>query len=318
MAVHPAAAMVVTKAAARHRADAVERHGGDTYVVRMLPQTKHAGRHLHKYQGTGNDFIVLDVTGEAVPAPPEKAQAAAWCDRHFGVGADGVLTVLPPAGDGAVARMHITNADGSVPEMCGNGLRCVALYLRDTRPALGGSFTVETDAGPRSCTVEQHAPGDGFVTLSMGQVRVGAQSGFTADVTRVVDGVTLRCLAVHVGNPHLVLDAPIPSVEVANRLGPGLVASAGFPHGTNVEWLVRDGDGLKVLVYERGVGLTLACGTGAVASACAAEQWGWVDLAVAGGVRVGVPGGDLWIGRAGDGQATLRGPARRVFAATVF
>lgn len=282
----------------------------------------HPGVPLWKYQGTGNDFVVLDARGildetrgGVKQGIPTAEWAAALCDRHFGIGADGILTVLPPRTPGARARMHITNADGSVPEMCGNGLRCVALYLVD---ADGGGprseqFVVDTDAGPRTCAVSYEGTGVGDVTLSMGHVRLGPEAGLSSAVTTALEGVATRSLAVSVGNPHLVMDVP-PDESQALRVGPALVRSAGFPNGTNVEWVVRHGDGLRVLVFERGVGITLACGTGAVASAFAAEAWGWFRVTEA-GVPVALPGGVVRVGRAPDGQATLGGPARRVFRA---
>ena len=267
-------------------------------------------RHFWKYQGTGNDFIILDERGRGVKAtPPPRDDVIAWCDRHFGVGADGVLSVLPPLQPGHAARMHITNADGSVPEMCGNGLRCVALYLVDSG-VKERVFTVETDAGPRGCTVGP----DGEVTLSMGRVRVGVEAGFTQDAERIVDGKRVRILPVDVGNPHLVMDTPPPEMTLAERLGPLLVKSEGFPNGTNVEWISVEQGKIRALVFERGVGITLACGTGAVACAFAAEHWGLVKVQGVGSVPVEVPGGVLRIGRAEDGQATLTGPARRVFS----
>src|SRR5579863_1249503 len=105
---------------------------------------------FRKYEGLGNDFIVVDAEDErAVPT----ARASALCDRRFGIGADGVLLVLPPASPGAAGRMRVINADGSVPEMCGNGVRCVALHLARARGMLEGTLVVDTDAGPCRCVV---------------------------------------------------------------------------------------------------------------------------------------------------------------------
>ncbi|MBI5493789.1 MAG: diaminopimelate epimerase [Deltaproteobacteria bacterium] len=270
------------------------------------PKASGTRRLVHKYQGTGNDFVLLDE--RAGGRIPTAAEARTLCDRHYGVGADGVLTVLPGRG-GARARLHITNADGTVPEMCGNGLRCVALFLS------GGErteeFVIDTDAGPRRCTVDG---AQRSVTLSMGRVRLGAEAGLPAAATWDVDGRPVRGLAVDVGNPHLVLDGTPPESTEAERLGGRLVHAPGFPRGTNVEWVMRDDGGLRVLVHERGVGLTLACGTGAVASAFAARAWGWVSLDGP-GVRVSLPGGALRIGLGPGGEATLTGPAERVFTA---
>ncbi|MEW5852763.1 MAG: diaminopimelate epimerase [Myxococcota bacterium] len=271
-------------------------------------------RTLWKYQGTGNDFIILDERTRG--RTPSADEARSLCDRHFGVGADGILTVLPAATSDARARMHITNADGSVPEMCGNGLRCVAAFLEDHDGKTGpGTFVVETDAGPRRCHVQPPRDGERQISLGMGRVRFGADAGLPALERTMLEGREVRALSVSVGNPHLVMDVA-PDVAQAERVGAEMVGSAGFPHGCNVEWVVREGDGLRVLVYERGVGITMACGTGAVASAFAAERWGWVKLDGE-GVRVKVPGGTLRIARAADGEALLTGPARKVFTASI-
>jgi diaminopimelate epimerase len=239
--------------------------------------------------GAGNRFLLVDAL--AGPAPRDPAAAArAACARELAPGfrADGLL-VLAPAQDADVA-MVLYNADGSRPEACGNGLRCVALGAVLAGHVHGPRFTVATDAGVRAVRVE-----GGRVRVSVGAARI-------VDAARLVGGE--RGAVVDVGNPHFVLrrDAPAPG-ELA-RVGPLLATHADFPAGTNVELASVRCDGLDVRVWERGVGETRACGTGACAAAlCAVELWG-----AAWPVQVDLPGGRLTVERALDGELWLGGP----------
>ena len=149
---------------------------------------------FHKYEGIGNDFVLVD--GEAA-ATVDPAEARRLCDRHFGIGGDGVLLVVPGTSEGAVARMIIFNADGSRAEMCGNGLRCVALHLARTRGDTHAEFVVDTDAGPLACDVDR----DGEVA----HVRIGLGAGsVVGDHTADFEGRTVEFLRVSMGNPHAV------------------------------------------------------------------------------------------------------------------
>jgi diaminopimelate epimerase len=245
-----------------------------------------------KYEGLGNDFVVIDVERET-DVPP--SVATALCDRHYGVGADGVLLVLPPRHHECEARMRVVNADGSVPEMCGNGLRCVALHVARARDPVAKAVHIDTDAGPRRCVVEGGRDA-AIVTVDMGVVRV------TGDLTIDLGDA---------GNPHIVLLGTFAPAEV-DRLGPRLAVHPAFPQGTNVEFARVAGGRVDLVVWERGVGRTLACGTGACAAAAVACAKGIAtpDTPVA----VRLPGGPLDVTIASGGRATLRGPARRVFA----
>ena len=252
-----------------------------------------------KYEGLGNDFVVLDAPGGLLPSAD---LVRAVCDRHFGVGADGVLVVGPPRSAGARASMTVLNADGSRPEMCGNGLRCVAVHLA----AAGGdaSFVVDTDAGPRACRVEA-----GAVEIDMGRLRD------EGPIELDLDGEALTFARVSAGNPHAITFAPLGAGALA-RVGPAVATHPAFPAGTNVELARVEGAGISLVVWERGVGPTLACGTGACATVGAACLAGlapfdtWVDVAL--------PGGHLAVRVARDDlAATMRGPARRVFAGTL-
>jgi len=258
-----------------------------------------------KYEGLGNDFLIVDAADETLL---NSAQVAKLCDRHFGVGGDGVLLVTPPTSLGARATMVVLNADGSRPEMCGNGLRCVALHLALQDRALGASFIVDTDAGPRLVAVERN---DKSASVSVGMGR-GLPEG---ELSHVFGGATLAFARVSMGNPHAVtFDAGLDE-RALDELGPAL--SAQFPAGSNIELVTTQGERvLDLLVWERGVGRTLACGTGACAVVVAAARQGRVPFDSE--IEVRLPGGPLHITVARETlDVTMRGPARRVFSGEV-
>lgn len=263
-----------------------------------------------KYHGLGNDFVVLDRRQGG--GDIDGAAARAWCDRRRGVGADGVLVILPAPG--AAGRMVVHNADGSLAEMCGNGVRCVARHLAEQDGARPRALVVETGAGPKTCALEWDGAAVASVTVDMGPATFDAPHlprgpGGGPFVDQPVGGV--RGTAVSLGNPHLVLWDVDPSR--AGVLGPALEHDPLFPERTNVELCSLEPDGtVRVVVWERGSGLTLACGTGACAAAAVAVERGlrpagtWLDVALPGGV-LGVKID------AGTRRAWLRGPAARVF-----
>lgn len=271
---------------------------------------------IFKYHGLGNDFVVLDRRRTGVDIG---ADTARWlCDRRLGVGADGVLALLPSSQ--GIARMVVHNADGSIAEMCGNGLRCAVKYLVDQAGDNPGRVDVETGAGVLSCIPGYGDGGVIGVDISMGPARLVAPnlpSGPTGRpfLDQPVPGhPELKGSAVSMGNPHLVLlDQPL---EDAPRLGPVLEQHPAFGDRTNVEFVRVEPDGLTVVVWERGCGLTQACGTGACASAVAAvlarrlpsDAW----------LRVTLPGGDLRIRVPADlSDIRLRGPVAFVFEGVV-
>jgi diaminopimelate epimerase len=256
---------------------------------------------FEKYEGLGNDFLVVDARDEG-EVPP--ARAAELCDRRRGVGGDGVLLVLPPRTEGAAARMRVLNADGSVPEMCGNGIRCVAVHVARRMRRSRGELVIDTDAGPRVCTVEDGA-GEGMVTVDMGPARVLGEG--TIQVAGLPGPLTL----VDVGNPHAVVFGSFTRDDV-ERIGPLVATHASFPRGTNVEFASCRPAGIDLVVWERGVGITLACGTGACATAAVACAKGLAKVGAP--IEVRLPGGPLEVTIGIDGRATMRGPARRVFA----
>jgi diaminopimelate epimerase len=204
--------------------------------------------------------------------------------------------------------MVVLNADGSRPEMCGNGLRCVALLLAERDGRERAEFVVETDAGDRLTRVERSGP-SGFVTLGMGPGRRVGTERFPAG------GREREFLRIDMGNPHAIaFEEGVDTVEL-DRVGPAL--SASIPGGTNVEIVTLKGPrSLDVLVWERGVGRTLACGTGAAAVAVAAATTGRSPFGEP--LEVRLPGGTLTLTVAeGSLEVTLRGPARHVYSGQV-
>lgn len=260
-----------------------------------------------KYQGLGNDFVVLDRRASGLDL--DAATSQRLCDRHFGIGADGVLTILPEPG--TAGRMVVHNADGSVAEMCGNGLRCVVKHLAERTEPRPAFLDVATGAGVLRCEVEWGGQGVERVTVAMGPARL--EAGILPNggrfVRKPIEG--LVGTAVSMGNPHLVL-LDVPPAE-AGRLGPGLEVHPSFPQRTNVEFVrPRAEGGLEVTVWERGVGLTLACGTGACAAVVASALDGRSPFDT--WVPVKLPGGLLEIKVAKDlSQVWLKGPVRFVF-----
>ncbi|HEX8793034.1 MAG TPA: diaminopimelate epimerase [Polyangiaceae bacterium] len=255
-----------------------------------------------KYEGLGNDFIVVDAREDGEVTPE---LATRLCDRRFGIGADGVLVVLPARAPGCEVRMRLINADGSVPEMCGNGVRCIALRHARARGMARGTVHVDTDAGPRTCDVEDGP--EPLVTVDMGVVRV------LGDRAVDVGGRTVVPTLADAGNPHAVLLGTFGRGDV-EHLGPRLATHALFPRGTNVEFACAMSDGIDLVVWERGVGITLACGTGACATVAVACEKGLVPRGKA--VRVRLPGGPLDVTIDESGRATMRGPARHVYSGT--
>lgn len=256
---------------------------------------------LSKHEGAGNDFLVfIDSDGGLRLGA---AEVRALCDRRRGVGADGVIRLL--RGDGAVGAdlvMELRNADGWAAEMSGNGIRCLAQAAVDAGLVRAGRFAVATDAGIRTVDYEPgRLPGQAWASVEMGEVILGQE------LPQPVEG--RRARRVTVGNPHLVLLGADPaSVDVAT-VGPRVESA--HPGGINVEFVSTGGpDELQLRVWERGVGETLACGTGSCAAAAAAHGWGLVGVRV----RVHNPGGTLEVAlgaKQGD-PVVLAGPVRRV------
>ncbi|HLT29134.1 MAG TPA: diaminopimelate epimerase [Myxococcaceae bacterium] len=271
-----------------------------------------APERLFKYHGLGNDFFVLDLRDGR---PDLDARTVRWiCDRKRGLGADGVLSLLPSTT--ARAQMVVHNADGSIAEMCGNGLRCAVRYLLD-HGERSRRFVVETGAGPLTCELTE-VDGIEEIAIDMGPARLVDPAVLPAHAPLIEGPLSgfpeVRGTALSMGNPHLVLlDTPLSD---AGRLGPQLEVHPDFPTRTNVSFVARTDEGLDVVVWERGCGLTDACGTGACASVATLVHLG--RLAPDTWHRVRLPGGPLSIRvRADLGEVRLKGPATFVFEAVV-
>jgi len=254
-----------------------------------------------KGHGTENDFILLPDPDGTLQVSP--GQVRAICDRHAGLGADGVIRVAPAAGDGASFLMDYRNADGSTAQMCGNGARVFARYLVDEGWAPPGRLVFATRGGTRTADV----PPDGDVTIAMGPARLGRRS------SAILDGREISGVAVDVGNPHLacLTDIELSSLDLTSRPG---FDPAVFPEGVNIEFItVLGADRIAMRVHERGVGETRSCGTGTVAAAAAYLA---STGRSAGSVTVGVPGGSVCVTISG-GDSTLAGPAVLVAAGAI-
>jgi diaminopimelate epimerase len=296
-----------------------------------------------KVEGLGNDFVVVDVR----PGKPAHAMAdvatrpdivRALCDRNFGVGGDGVLAILP--GETGDARMRVLNSDGSEAEMCGNGIRCVAKVLHDMEPSLRRTLLrIDTGAGLLACRLDVADGRVSSVTVDMGAPELLPRLVPVQSDARRLLRAPLRArdrafafTAVSMGNPHAVIfvDEPAAALrDLAASYGPSIEHDPLFPRRTNVEFAcVRQGTGdereIDLVVWERGCGITLACGTGACATVVAACLEGRV--AADREIPVHLPGGTLFITvqsgpESADGATytgvAMRGPANIVFEAAV-
>jgi len=256
---------------------------------------------LEKLHATGNDFlVVVDLDDELA------LDAVALCDRHTGIGADGLIRVLAGT-TGCDLTMDLVNADGSAAEMSGNGTRCLA-WVAVTAGLVPDDFTLATGGGRRTVHVER----DGAGTVVGAGVDMGVPVHGDTGLDASVDGATYVGDAVSMGNPHLVLFVDEPAAVPVGVHGPVLEHDPRFPQRTNVHFAVVDGpDRLRIVTWERGAGATLSCGTGASASAAVARRRGVVGDAV----TVLVPGGELVATFTADGTVVLAGPV--VHVATV-
>ncbi len=271
-----------------------------------------------KMHGIGNDFVVIGALDD-LPLPEEKLSEFARfvCDRHFGIGADGVIWILPS--QVADFKMRIFNPDGSEAEMCGNGIRCAAKWFYDRDYAKGKAVQVETLAGIKTVWVQEENGKAVAVTVDMGEpifapslVPTSLGEGSEAiEVPLSVEGAgTYLVSAVSMGNPHCVIFVNDVDNFPVETIGPRIEHHPAFPKRTNVEFVqVLSRNEMKVRVWERGAGLTLACGTGACASLVIASRTGRTDRKA----KVHLPGGTLTIEWRDDGRIYMTGPAVEVF-----
>lgn len=267
-----------------------------------------------KYHGLGNDFILID--NRQSPDPCLSAeQAVRWCDRHFGVGADGVIFVLPAQTD-ADYRMRIFNSDGSEPEMCGNGIRCLARFIAELEGKSEATYKIETLAG----LITPKLSLNGQVTVDMGLPRLlaaeipttlGQPDAKVIDLPLEAAGQSWQVTCVSMGNPHCITFVEDVLAIDLEQIGPQFEHHPAFPQRINAEFIqVLRPDYLKMRVWERGAGITLACGTGACAALVAAVLTGKSERCA----TVELPGGCLEIEWANDQRLYMSGPATRVFA----
>jgi diaminopimelate epimerase len=268
-----------------------------------------------KMQGTGNKIVVVDQRQENLP-PPDPSTLRELADDATGPGFDQLMWVSPPGNAVHKASYRVFNADGSEVEQCGNGVRCVARVLaRDLE--LPCSFTLESPAGPVSANVGD----DGLVSVSMGSPEFDpARIPFLADTRRArylldVDGRSLEVLVVSMGNPHCVLQVADVETAQVEKLGPKIEQHERFPERTNVGFMsVSDRANIDLRVHERGVGETLACGTGACAAVVSGQQLGLLDAEV----NVRLPGGQVMVSwRGGTDPVWLTGNAELISRGTM-
>lgn len=269
-----------------------------------------------KLHGTANDFLLIDDLDDQLEL--DDATVVALCDRRRGVGADGLIRVAPY---GTSVFMDYRNHDGSAPEMCGNGIRCLAKYCFDRGILTGSGATVGTRAGDRHVSVHRDADGKvtqvevdmGRAILAPGDIPVDGLDGPHQRVDLDVDGTAMTVHAIGMGNPHAVMWVDDAFSAPVCEIGPRIERHPRFPRGVNVEFAaVRDRGRIDMRVWERGCGETLACGTGACAAAVAGVVTDRTDRSV----EVDLRGGTLRID-VGDDTVIMTGPAVEVFATSV-
>ena len=256
--------------------------------------------HFTKMHGLGNDYLY--VYGE-VP-PDAAALSVRLSERHFGAGSDGMIYITPS--ETADFGMRIFNADGSEAMMCGNGIRCVGKYVYDKGYTDKTHLQIETLSGIRTLSLQTRGGKVESAAVGMGLAVVAEE------LTLAVGGETVVCTPVSVGNPHAVLFVSDAETAPVTALGPALEHHEAFPGGVNVEFVqVLARNELRMRVWERGSGVTMACGTGSCASAAAAVAKGLCDADTP--ILLHLDGGTLEITVAADGTVTMTGPAETVY-----
>lgn len=269
-----------------------------------------------KMHGLGNDFVVIDAINQDIDLTEDQVRFIA--DRHFGVGCDQLLLVEAPESDDVDFIYRIYNADGGEVEQCGNGARCFAVFVREKGLTEKTHIRVETASG----VIELHIQADGQVTVNMGLPELNPWAiPFNAD-TRLdeyaldVNGEMLKIGAVSMGNPHAVTIVENVDTAEVEELGAGIETHALFPNRVNAGFMqIIDDAHIRLRVFERGAGETLACGTGA----CAAMVIGRVQGHLAEEVQVNLPGGNLQISWQGEASPVMMtGPATTVFEGKIM
>lgn len=250
---------------------------------------------FHKYHALGNDYIVLDPANFPAWSEPDTAQIRVICHRNFGVGSDGILWGPLPS-DSCDFGLRIFNPDGSEAEKSGNGLRIFSRYLRDSGHARSPQFTIETPGGNVTADLQDEGR---MITVDMGQVSFDSEAipvtGEPREVLNeeiLIDGQTFIFCAATIGNPHCVIPMVKVDAELAHRFGPALEIHSNFPRKTNVQFLeLIDRQNIRIEIWERGAGYTLASGSSSSAAAAVAHRLGQVDNRL----TVHMPGGQIGI-----------------------
>ena len=257
--------------------------------------------HYVKSHGLGNDYIVIDPANVPFAVTPEAVRLI--CDRHRGVGSDGILLVSP--GGGADFGLRIFNPDGSEAEKSGNGVRIFAKFLREHGYTDEDRFTLDTPGGRVTCALEHEDGRVARVTVDMGKPRFDALDSIE------VDGRRLEVTSVSMGNPHCVVIVPDLTKIDVHALGPKIERHPAFPKRTNVQFAeIVSRSEVRILIWERGAGYTLASGSSSCAVAAACQRKGLTDR----DVTVSMPGGQLAITIADDGEIRMRGPVEEICA----
>ena len=270
-----------------------------------------------KMQGLGNDFLVFDAPPVNADEPIDSDTLRALADRHTGIGFDQALMLQPPRDSRSRVFYRVFNSDGSEVEQCGNGARCVAALMYSRQPELGRELTLESAGGP----VRARVRADGLVSVDMGipnfeprSLPMDASAEMPAYSLRI-DGTEIEFGAVSMGNPHVVLCVSDVKTAPVERFGPSIERHPRFAKRTNVGFMqIVDRTHIRLRVYERGAGETLACGTGACAAVAVGRMRGLLDS----DVRVDLPGGTATVTWPGIGQPMwLTGPATMVFTGSI-
>ncbi len=270
--------------------------------------------HFKKYHGLGNDYLVIDPNVRDVAMSEENIRLI--CDRNFGVGSDGIL--YGPLLDGDIPALRILNPDGSEAEKSGNGLRIFAKYLFEKQYVTSKTFQIKTLGGIVSVQVKDDVAGlirinMGKVTFISNEIPVAGEPREVVNEVLDVNGVDFKVTCLSIGNPHCVIPMEDVTEERARAIGPYVENHERFPNRINVQLLkILDRANIDICIWERGAGYTLASGSSSCAAACAAHKLGLVDN----DITVHMPGGELHIEIADDGEVFMTGPVEGTFEGT--
>lgn len=272
--------------------------------------------HFTKMTGLGNDYIYINCMENNLKNIPELAKKLS--DRHFGIGADGLILVDKPDNDKSDFKMRIFNSDGSEAEMCGNGIRCAAKFIHDNGLYEDDKIAIQTLAGVKRVKLIEGTPGEyNEAIVDMGEpifqdnnIPYNIYEAFNKDLDLDVNGEKMRFTVVSMGNPHAITFVEdLDKIDV-EKMGSAVENNPIFPNRTNVEFVqIIDKNNIKVRVWERGVGETFACGTGACAAMVASGLNGYTDESV----TVGLKGGELKVEWGKDNHIYMQGPATTVY-----